>query len=261
MIRLSKRLEWIAQEVPKGSRLADIGSDHALLPSYLAQQGIITSGVAGEVNAGPYEAASRQVRAAGLKERIEVRLGDGLAVLAPGEVDVITIAGMGGALIASILEAGQEKLAGVSRLVLQPNVAEDAVRRWLLAHGWELVSERILEEDGKIYEILTAVSSAQAEETGTRAGERLYEPLSLAEGITLDREELQKFGPHLVREAPTVWQAKWRLELDKLEHVCMQMSRSDTEAARLREQEFRLEMKRIEEVLNACMPKDKPSFN
>ncbi|WP_159883871.1 tRNA (adenine(22)-N(1))-methyltransferase [Paenibacillus puerhi] len=269
MIRLSKRLEKIACEVPKGSRLADIGSDHALLPSYLAQQGLIARGVAGEVNEGPYEAASRQVRAAGLKDKIAVRLGDGLEVLEPGEVDVITIAGMGGALIVSILEAGKAKLSGVSRLVLQPNVGEDAVRVWLLANGWELVGEQILEEDGKIYEILTADrpedgadgSLGEPNEGQTAKLRRLYEPLVLADGLVVDKELLLRMGPYLIREGAQAWIAKWRLELDKLEHICAQLERSDTEAARAREREFRIEMKRIEEVLSACTRKDKPSFN
>jgi len=156
MVTLSIRLAAIAARVPASSRLADIGSDHALLPVYLAEQGKLAAGIAGEVNPGPYEAARRQVRESGVEDRIEVRKGDGLAVLAPGEVDVITIAGMGGGLIVSILEAGADRLAGVRLLVLQPNVGEDQVRRYLLANDWLLAAEEILEEDGKIYEILTA---------------------------------------------------------------------------------------------------------
>ncbi|SDC72794.1 tRNA (adenine22-N1)-methyltransferase [Paenibacillus sp. UNCCL117] len=260
MIRLSKRLELIANQVPQGSRLADIGSDHALLPSYLASQGVIGSGVAGEVNSGPYEAASRQVRSAGLKERIAVRLGDGLAVIEPGEVDVITIAGMGGALIVSILEAGKAKLRGVSRLVLQPNVGEDAVRGWLADNGWLLIGEQILEEDGKIYEILTAEKASEGTEEAGRA-DSLYEPRTLAGGLTVSKELLIRMGPYLIDEASSVWKAKWRLELDKLEHICSQVARSDTDAARVKERELRAEMRRIEEVLEACTPKDKPSFN
>jgi tRNA (adenine22-N1)-methyltransferase len=236
--------------------MADIGSDHALLPSYLAQQGRITKGVAGEVNPGPFQAASKQVRDAALESLIEVRLGDGLAVIAPGEVDVITIAGMGGALIASILDAGREKLAGVQRLVLQPNVGENLVRIWLLEHDWFLTGEQILEEDGKIYEILTAVPVAGSQ----ISNEQLYIDLMLQEGIRVSRELQLKLGPYLLRQPTAVWFRKWKLELDKLDRIKRRLANSELPESRRKEQEIEAEMKQIKEVL-ACLQKDKTSSN
>lgn len=134
--------------------MADIGSDHAYLPLYLVQKEKVTRAVAGEVNEGPFLGAERNVRSQGYAEQISVRRGDGLAVIQPGEVDVITIAGMGGGTIKEILSAGEDKLAGVSRLVLSPQGDGDTLRRWLLEHGWQIVDEDMLEEDGKIYEIV-----------------------------------------------------------------------------------------------------------
>lgn len=257
MIKLSKRLEWIAEEVPAGSKLADIGSDHALLPSFLAEQGKIISGVAGEVNEGPFEAALKQVHSAGLEQIIDVRKGDGLAVLSPGEVNVITIAGMGGALIASILEAGKVKLTGANRLVLQPNVGEAAVRSWLLDHDWVLIRERILEEDGKTYEILTAERPATARKTNSQ----LYEPVVLPGDISVDQDLLIQLGPYLIQESSPIWFKKWRHELDKLEMICRSLSSSTSDTSRQKEIDIRQEIKRIEEVLAACSQKAKPSFN
>lgn len=253
MIRLSKRLEMIAQEVPAGSRLADIGSDHALLPSFLAEQGTILRGVAGEVNAGPFDAALKQVRSAGLDGIIDVRLGDGLQVVLPGEVDVITIAGMGGTLIASILEAGKSKLAGVRRLVLQPNVGESNVRQWLLDHEWVLTGERIMEEDGKTYEILTAVPT----ELAPYSNDELYESRALPGGLMADRQLMLQMGPFLLREASQVWIDKWLSELDKLNRICERLSHSELEASRSKEAEIMREIQRFKEVLEQCTPKDK----
>jgi tRNA (adenine22-N1)-methyltransferase len=252
MIKLSKRLQQIADLVPYGARLADIGSDHALLPAYLAERGMIAFAVAGEVNEGPFRAAAKQVREAGLTERIDVRLGDGLAVIRPGEADAITIAGMGGSLIVSILSAGLKKLEGVRTLILQPNVGEETVRRWLVEHDWFLSKEHIVEEDGKIYEILTAVRTPDA--AGANAG--LYATRQLAPNVVAGRDRLLRMGPYLLEQASDTFIKKWLLELEKLERICAQLSLSEAEASRRKEAELRRQIAETEEVL-ACLQKAK----
>jgi len=153
--KLSKRLETVAKFVPTGAVVADIGSDHAYLPCYLIHRGIASYAVAGEVVKGPYESAVGQVQKEGLSEKIKVRLANGLAAVEKDDhVDTITIAGMGGPLIVSILEKHPEKLQGVTRLILQPNIHAKVIREWALAHNWAILDEEILEEDDKIYEIL-----------------------------------------------------------------------------------------------------------
>lgn len=256
-MKLSQRLNTICKLIPPGSRLADIGSDHALLPTYAVQEGRAVSAIAGEVNRGPYDAAAKQVAEAGLQDKISVRLGDGLAAIQPGEADVITIAGMGGALIVRILTEGKAKLEGVSRLILQPNVGEDLVRRWLLQEGWLLRGETILQEDGKIYEVLTGDRSELADEENAK----LYADTTLGEPtVTLDREQLLDFGPFLVRTASPVFHEKWIGEIAKLERVADSMGRSDSEDARGKKETLERHIERLKEVL-ACLPKDKPSFN
>lgn len=153
--KLSKRLETVAKFVPTGAVVADIGSDHAYLPCYLIHKGIASYAVAGEVVKGPYESAVGQVQKEGLSEKIKVRLANGLAAVKEDDhIDTITIAGMGGPLIVSILEKHPEKLLGVTRLILQPNIHAKVIREWALAHNWAILDEEILEEDDKIYEIL-----------------------------------------------------------------------------------------------------------
>lgn len=152
---ISKRLELVASFVPQGAILLDVGSDHAYLPIELVERGKIESAIAGEVVEGPYQSAVKNVEAHGLKEKIQVRLANGLAAFEePDQVSVITIAGMGGRLIARILEEGLEKLGNMQRLILQPNNREDDLRIWLQDHGFQIVAESILEEAGKFYEIL-----------------------------------------------------------------------------------------------------------
>lgn len=256
-IKLSDRLQRLLEQVPEGSRLADIGSDHALLPVAAVGSGRIPSAIAGEVNPGPFEAARRGVAEAGLSRKIDVRRGDGLEVLEPGEADCITIAGMGGSLIAAILERGQKlgKLAGVKTLALQPNVGEDILRRWLLQNGWLLVSEHILEEDGKIYEILTAIPESDG---AAGANEQLYREYELAGGkVVLDQGLLLQMGPWLIQAPNEVFKTKWQGEISKLETILTSLSRSELEAAEEKRSRIKLQIKQIAEVLE-CLPKDRP---
>ena len=152
---LSKRLAAVAEFVPQGARLLDVGSDHAYLPIALMEEGKIDFAIAGEVVKGPYESAVHNVAGAGLADKIVVRLADGLAAFeASDQVTTITICGMGGGLIADILAAGVEKLASVDRLILQPNNREDELRAWLMNNGFKLVTEEIMTENDKFYELM-----------------------------------------------------------------------------------------------------------
>lgn len=240
MVLISKRLNMIAEMVPAGSKLADIGSDHALLPVFLCQQGKVRSAVAGELNPGPYAAALKQVSDAGQKDRIVVRRGDGLAVIEPGDADVVTIAGMGGSLIASILAAGdgEGKLEGVRKLVLQPNVGEELVRRWIAQNGWFLEEERILEEDGKIYEILAAVRAEDPNELNRS----LY-------GGEDDRDLRFKMGPYLLQRPDAVFIRKWESEIVKLTRIVEQMETSESTASVDKRKLFEDEIASIRQVL------------
>ncbi|CAM3960808.1 tRNA (adenine(22)-N(1))-methyltransferase TrmK [Paenibacillus alkaliterrae] len=257
MLKLSKRLQGIADYVSPGSKIADIGSDHAMLPVYLLQIDKCPAAIAGELNAGPYEAAKKQGADAGLSNRLTVRQGDGLQVLQPGEADTVTIAGMGGSLMSEILEAGHAagKLEGVKELVLQPNVGEEIVREWLLEHGWYLEAESILEEDGKIYEIMHAVRISEADIRNANLYEGEFLPAVLPNETKI--KLLKKMGPHLLRNPKPVLYKKWRHELNKLERICDQLAGSDLAESAHKQALFRAEIKAVEEVLQ-CLPMAKP---
>ncbi|MDN4525419.1 tRNA (adenine(22)-N(1))-methyltransferase [Fictibacillus fluitans] len=207
---LSLRLKRVAAHVHREAVMADIGSDHAYLPCYLILEHQVVYAIAGEVNEGPYQSAHNEVQAANLQNKISVRKGDGLEILSPNEADVITICGMGGQLISSILEKGKTKLQGVKRLVLQPNVGADTLRKWLKKENWILVHEEIIKEDGKIYEILVA-DRVEKEQPYT------------------EKEELELLlGPFLMKEKNEVFFDKWKGELHQWENILKQMELSES---------------------------------
>lgn len=233
-LKLSERLNAVVSHIPTGASVADIGSDHAYLPVYACLHQITRSAIVGEITDGPFHSARDQVRKTGLEGQISVRKGDGLEVLSPGEVDVITIAGMGGKLIRDILQRGKDKLPGVSRLILQPNVGAESIRKWLLENGWELKAEQILEEDQKIYEILVA-------EKGVAA--RPYTDIRKDAGLL--------FGPFLLVEKSPVFIKKWKSEWKKWNQVLKQMEYATMAKADVdkRKSEISEKMKLVEEVL------------
>ena len=204
---ISKRLELVASFVPQGAVLLDVGSDHAYLPIELVERGQIEAAIAGEVVEGPYQSAVKNVEAHGLNEKIQVRLANGLAAFEEADqVSVITIAGMGGRLIATILKEGLEKLANVERLILQPNNREDDLRIWLQDNGFQIIAESILEEAGKFYEILVV-----------EAGQ-----------MKLSASDV-RFGPFLSKEVSPVFIKKWQKEATKLEFALNQIPEKNLE--------------------------------
>ena len=204
---ISKRLEMVASFVPQGAVLLDVGSDHAYLPIELVEKGHIECAIAGEVVVGPYQSAVKNVESHGLTEKIQVRLANGLAAFEEADqVSVITIAGMGGHLIATILEEGLDKLANVERLILQPNNREDELRSWLQEHGFQIIAESILKEAGKFYEIIVA-----------EAGK-----------MNLSATDV-RFGPFLSKEVSPVFIQKWQKEAAKLEFALTQIPEKNHE--------------------------------
>lgn len=153
---LSERLTRIASYVPRGSIVADIGTDHALLPIYLVLEGICPRAIACDLFPGPLDSAKANVILYKLARSIEIRQGDGLEPLQPGEADVIVISGMGGAKIKEILERSPTVLDEVSCLILQPQRGSGIVRKWLFDHNWVITDEDLVLEKDQFYEIIVA---------------------------------------------------------------------------------------------------------
>lgn len=230
--RLSNRLETVAKYIPAGAKFADIGSDHAYLPCYMLKKQKASFAIAGEVVDGPFLSAQKQVVNEGLSDVISVRKGNGLEVINDGEVDCITIAGMGGSLIAAILDDGKDKLRSVKRLVLQPNVSAYSIRIWLMENDWSLVTEEIIEEDDKIYEVLVA-------ERGE--GKKPYSSL-------IDAELL--LGPYLSKEKNQAFQKKWSMEKANWERIIGRLeTANETEETAAKRQELSWKIALVQEVL------------
>lgn len=152
-ITLGRRLAAIAAEVRENVTLYDVGTDHAYLPVSLVQAGRIASAVASDVVPGPLARASETVARAGLEMQITLCLADGLQGIMLMPPCDVTVAGMGGELIASILAAAPQVRAEGVRLILQPMTKPEALRRYLAEAGYAIERDFAV-EDGKLYEII-----------------------------------------------------------------------------------------------------------
>lgn len=168
-ISLSLRLSAAADWVPEGARLCDVGTDHASLPLWLTLRGRLRGAIATDIRQGPLQRARHNVERYGCADKIELRLCDGLSAVAPTETDTVTICGMGGKMIQSILQAAPWTQEETS-LILQPMKSQGELRSWLLANGYRIRKERVLLEEGHWYTLLS-VHGGQSERVSLTPGE------------------------------------------------------------------------------------------
>ena len=154
-MKLSPRLKAAADEVRCGKKIADIGTDHAHLPIYLVENGICVSAVASDVRPGPIANAKANVEAAGFEDKIQLRLASGLDQVQPDEADDVVIAGMGGILIAELVEKAEWLKDKEKHLVLQPQSHAEILRDFLIKNGFCIEKETVCEDAGRLYCVMS----------------------------------------------------------------------------------------------------------
>ncbi len=156
---LDVRLGAAAALVPRGARLADIGSDHAYLPIALCLDGKIECALASDINEGPVAAALSNINKNGLSAKITAIRADGLDSARSFAPDCITVLGMGGELIVSILDRAEWIKDEKITLILQPMTHPEVLARYLAENGFEIIDEVIVCDGGRddrIYRIISA---------------------------------------------------------------------------------------------------------
>ena len=228
-MRMNLRLSTLAQMVDQGARIADIGTDHAYLPIKLVKEGKVDFAIASDVAAGPLENAEKDIIGAGLKNKIETRLGSGLETINNEDrIDTVVIAGMGGKLMTNILSEAWSKNFYYATLILEPNVGEPGVREWLSAHKYQIINEKIIAEAGHIYELIKA--------------QKVVNTINLT-----DRQKF--FGPIILKEKNQIFYQKWRNQLAYHKKLLLNLNKA-------KEKDFNhihqieSEIKMIEEEIN-----------
>ncbi len=174
-MKLSNRLEMVVSFVKPGESAADVGTDHGHVPVELVRRGIVKRAYAMDVRKGPLSKAEENIAAARMKDKIETRLSDGVQKLSAGEAESVIIAGMGGELVIHIMEAGRHVWETVEQWVLSPHSEIYKVREWLGKHGFVIVKEDMVYEEGKFYTVLDVRKSVEERGADSQTGQNSIE--------------------------------------------------------------------------------------
>ena len=159
---LDGRLSSVREFVRQGARFADIGTDHAYLPISLLEEGIISFALCSDVNRGPLDSAVANVCDHGLSDKCAFALADGLSAADGLGITDIAICGMGGELIASIINAKDFVKDPGIRLILQPMTRPGQLRRYLWSSGFQIIGESYSTSQGRYYVTIAAEYSGAA---------------------------------------------------------------------------------------------------
>lgn len=227
-VRLKPRLAALAGLIPPGDVVADIGTDHAYLPLYLAGRGLVEKVIAIDNRPAALERARRLIKRDGTGAKIELRLGDGLDPVKPEDkVETVVIAGLGGRTICRLLAAARDKWDWFGSMVFQPMQEAPLLRRWLAAHDMRLVSERLVREGRKIYEIMLV----------RRGRQRIYEPL------------LYELGPCLLRDRDPLLEPLIEQKIRRCRSIIEALERSKRPESKMKQAYFAQKEARLKEVL------------
>lgn len=175
--------------------------------------------IAADINPGPLASARANVAAKGLDKRVDVRLGSGLSVVAPGEVDTAVMAGMGGPLMVKILQDASDVVAKLDHLVLQPMIAAGRLRAYLDQLGWAITEETVFRDMGRDYVLLRADHA------------RSLDPYHPFRNHPAALEAAYEYGPLLLAR-PTADSIQWMTQnLQRLERTRLELAQSSSTSA------------------------------
>jgi tRNA (adenine22-N1)-methyltransferase len=228
----------------------DVGTDHALLPIYLAASDRVSFAIATDVAKGPCEAATNNVREHGLLNQISVRMGDGLSTVEPGEVDTVTIAGMGGHTARMILEGAPNVVEQLKRIIVQPMNASSQVRQFFYENEFRLVDETVLVEDGRFYEVIVAAKalSTKGQGKGQGAIDPAYETFMEETGWF---ELALEFGPINLSDPSQTFKMFVQDTMKSWRHISLQMAKSTTEEAQDRMRQLAAKVDKLSQWLQS----------
>ena len=226
-MELSKRLRFIAQYIDKCESIIDVGTDHGYIPIFAVTNNVCKKAIASDINKDPLKKAEFNAKMEGISDKIEVRLGGGLATLKNGEVDGIVIAGMGGNLIRDILEADKDKLPKCKFIILQPAQNPEVLREYLYNNNYEIIAEDLCYDEGIFYELFKV-----------KVGE---------ENVEVNDPILYEISPFMIKDKNPLMKEYLLSKREKYSKI-LNFIKDDSEAAKKRKEELNIKIQKIDKL-------------
>lgn len=194
---LSKRLARILDFIDEFDTVADVGTDHGyLLEACIIQKHVkFCQGI--ENKEGPFLRASHNLNKYIEENKVIMSLSDGLNDL-NDNINTVVIAGMGGELIAKIIECNLSKAKRLDKLILEANSKVFELRKFLSLRHFQIIDEDIVLDHAKYYEIIQVKFNELSPELSTKSC---------------------FFGPKLMEKKSEVFIAKWNDKLNEINDI------------------------------------------
>lgn len=235
-VELSERMQAVAGLVSRTGTAADVGCDHGYVAIWLVQNHICDKVIAMDVNKGPLERATENIKAYGLEQYIETRLSNGTRALRANEIDTLVCAGMGGKLMIQILSEGADKVQTMKELVLQPQSELKEMRRYLREQGMCIVAEDMVRDEDKFYPMMKVSVSGPEDQTALSDWHQRME---------------DTYGPYLLKKEHPVLRQYLQKRMEICQSIREQLLRDKqpNDRQRARAEEIAQEIRDIEAVL------------
>ena len=157
-IRLAAALELLTLNSSSFESVADIGCDHGKLSLEIIRSGAAKRGIASDISQASLSKAKLLAVKHSLESRLHCIISDGFSSYSKGEIQAAVICGMGGELIAKILDNRSDISHSLKRIIMQPMRGEAELRNYLYMHNFRIIAERVVFDSGRYYQLLCAES-------------------------------------------------------------------------------------------------------
>jgi len=172
---LPSRLEEIAKRLIGLDSFIDVGTDHGKLPVFCLVNGTVRYAIASDIS--PMSLSKAEKLAKDFSVELDTRVGDGLSVLTEDNVEGVVIAGMGGLEIIKILENTNRIF---KKYILSPHTKAPELRCYLQENNFAVIEDRIVEENGKFYPIITCEKAKEKKDFRIYIGKDNYDNIAFS---------------------------------------------------------------------------------